>query len=225
MGKKWLIIVLLGIISVSAVLVRNYYSASAEYEAQQQKADYTKQVYQDYAAELQNLVQDYEQQLEQYYQTLMVQAERDWEEQLAASEAEFTANVEAYLVELEAESAELVEKLRQRYEIPILNAELKLAIVSLSEVERTKLENQLKEMRAEYAVMRAEYEQELNQKLQAYQQAEEVRQKEKLSAFEEANAGKLSKMYEQYRQRLEVELKAKQQKLESDMRRAAAVRE
>lgn len=225
MGKKWLIIVLLGIISVSAVLVRNYYSASAEYEAQQQKADYTKQVYQDYAAELQNLVQDYEQQLEQYYQTLMVQAERDWEEQLAASEAEFTANVEAYLVELEAESAELVEKLRQRYEIPILNAELKLAIVSLSEVERTNLENQLKEMRAEYAVMRAEYEQELNQKLQAYQQAEEVRQKEKLSAFEEANAEKLSKMYEQYRQRLKVELKAKQQKLESDMRRAAAVRE
>ena len=127
--------------------------------------------------------------------------------------------MEAYLVELEAESAELVEKLRQRYEIPILNAELKLAIVSLSEVERTKLENQLKEMRAEYAVMRAEYEQELNQKLQAYQQAEEVRQKEKLSAFEEANAEKLSKMYEQYRQRLEVELKAKQQKLESDMRR------
>ena len=133
--------------------------------------------------------------------------------------------MEAYLAQLESESAELADKLRQRYELPILNAQLRLAIVNLSESERVQLEEQLSEMRAEYAVMRSEYEQELNQKLEVFKESEEKRQKEKLLAFEESNAEKLGRMFEQYKQRLDAELAAKKQKLEADMRRAAAVRE
>jgi hypothetical protein len=223
--KTWLLIGLACVLSISSAVVWIYNLSKQSGEGAKEQTAYTEQVYEAYTVELQKLIEDYELQLEQYHLILRQQAESDFEEQLAASEAEFAVNVEAYLAQLESESAELADKLRQRYELPILNAQLRLAIVNLSESERVQLEEQLSEMRAEYAVMRSEYEQELNQKLEVFKESEEKRQKEKLLAFEESNAEKLGRMFEQYKQRLDAELAAKKQKLEADMRRAAAVRE
>lgn len=225
MRKTWLLIGLACVLSISSAVVWIYNLSKQSGEGAKEQTAYTEQVYEAYTVELQKLIEDYELQLEQYHLILRQQAESDFEEQLAASEAEFAVNVEAYLAQLESESAELADKLRQRYELPILNAQLRLAIVNLSESERVQLEEQLSEMRAEYAVIRSEYEQELNQKLEVFKESEEKRQKEKLLAFEESNAEKLGRMFEQYKQRLDAELAAKKQKLEADMRRAAAVRE
>ncbi len=183
------------------------------------------QIYQDYASELTHLNLDYENELARYYRELKSQAEAEWQKQLTLAEQELAESIAAYEHELELEAVELANKLRQRYEVPILNLQLRLAMISLTAAEQLELSKQLDQMRAEYGIMRNEYEIELNHKLKEFQEREIEALEARLLEWEKANAEKLSRQYEIFQAQLDLELATKKAELESNMRRAVTVRE
>jgi len=225
MHRRWLISALVSLGALAALLTIYTWWRHASLEENTRVQAYNQQIYQDFSEQLEELLQEYQRKADQYYQVLKEQADKDWQEQLAQSEKEYAENVAAYQLELEQEAEQRAELLRKRYEVPILNLQLKLAMLTLADEERSQLEQQLADMRTDYRAMRQAYEQELNQKLEAFQAAEAERQKAKLLAWEEDNAAYLSAKFAQYQADLNQEYERAKEKLETNLRRAMAVRE
>lgn len=181
--------------------------------------------YQQYQKQLSKLLIDYEAQVMKKQNLLMEQGKKAFAEELARSEERYYKSLLAYEEQLTDEAEKIRVKLKERYAKPILNIELRLAMVTLTAQERRQLETQLTRMNHEFKVLTEEYQEELEQKLLNFQVTEEEKEKEAMANWEQEYEARLAQEFDNYVKNLDKDLRKDREKLEETLRRAVLARE
>ena len=188
--------------------------------AEQATKDYT-----EYQKELSKLIKEYDSKVQAKITELQQKGEDAFAQKLAESQAAYEEAVLSYQEQLAQEAVVTEEKLTEWYVNPIINLELQLAMVSLSEEKRQEIIVKLDRLKNEFNELKSEYEQMLDEKLQVFMANEEEVQKAALSSWAEDYQAKLANELEIHVAKLEHQLNSEVLKLESALGRATTARE